>query len=562
MFKKHISLVVSSLVLAAGLMTGCSNAFDVAAGGSVDAAGARAASDTGKRIYVKVDDFSSSNDRVQFKLNSLKKESGSSKSVSSGKEVKFNIMFNDYDAMPSDTTITVRDGSSESKWSTVNFKDLSMSEGWYTVSVKAKSSTSKLGFTVNGKKFKSGDVIAIKNITVDGTTLYYKTTDWSRWSQPSSLSFSLTALESNETPDPVPPDPIPEPEPKPEPKPIETPIKGSNITHVGLRFSKSGVTKDEVTGEKNLSKPTVSEWKKYLTEFKAMAPANVDPVLIFIVNSISKTDESSSYSDKCSFRFSKPDNIESKISSFLSENSSALKNYYNKNPELAKLTKSKIDMSHMSFSSSENSYCDELLQMCLDNGIKVWLQIQPGDNDPVVLEYIVLERFKKYKDTVLGLGVDCEWFRQIYKKSTHGCPLRDESGSNDYIAKALVEMARKFNPNYQVFAKHWETGYMPETFRDGMVFVDDTQDIKAKDGKTAWQRMVGKFGDWASAFPNNPVIFQIGYYRDYENIWKKKEIDLINDLAAEAKARGNNNVSLVWVDFTMRTFLKEVGIKK
>ena len=38
MFKKHISLVVSSLVLAAGLMTGCSNAFDGAAGGSVDAA--------------------------------------------------------------------------------------------------------------------------------------------------------------------------------------------------------------------------------------------------------------------------------------------------------------------------------------------------------------------------------------------------------------------------------------------------------------------------------------------------------------------------------------------
>ena len=143
----------------------------------------------------------------------------------------------------------------------------------------------------------------------------------------------------------------------------------------------------------------------------------------------------SSYDDTCKFRFSKTKNIEDNIRNFLNTYKSELSSYYDHNKKLAKYTKNgEIDMSRIKFSDSQNSYCDNFLKMCKENGVKVWLQIQPGENDPVVLEYITFERFKEYKDTVLGLGVDCEWYRQPQKfnsKPKNGYPLRDEDDGDE-----------------------------------------------------------------------------------------------------------------------------------
>ncbi|OUM60147.1 hypothetical protein PIROE2DRAFT_14138 [Piromyces sp. E2] len=56
-----------------------------------------AAIDYGERIYITIKKFDSSNDRVQFKLNNV--------SIKSSDEIKFNMMRNDYDHMPEETSI-------------------------------------------------------------------------------------------------------------------------------------------------------------------------------------------------------------------------------------------------------------------------------------------------------------------------------------------------------------------------------------------------------------------------------------------------------------------------
>lgn len=534
---KKFFKAAAALALSAGFFTACGNIADITVDGTADG-GARSAS---AGIVLRAKGRTASSDRFQFKISGL--------DIKGSKEVSFEIRPSSYSKA---STITVRDGSnSNTKWlKDASIYDLPSSkdsdgETWYKVSTTAGNSTSVLGLTVGGAA-EAGAKVYIKNLRINGSYAEISKDKCKTWSQPSEIDFSVSQVSS---------DPIPEiPEPEDPEEPSDAEIQGKYLKYVGLRFSKSGPTKDKVTGKK-YSRPTVEEWRTYLTKFKAKAGKDVQPVLIFIVNSMGRTKESYGEKyDRCQFRFKKPGNVESKIRTYLDDNKEALRNYYSNNPKLAEYTRSKIDMSRIDFDSDEDSYCDELLKMCRENGIKVWLQIQPGDNDPVVLEYITLERFKDYKDTVLGLGIDCEWFRQIFSGEKRGYNLRDENGG-DYISKALVAMARGFNPDYKVFAKHWKKDFMPKNYRDGMVFVNDSQEFDDEDD------MMDDFGSWAEAFQGSPVIFQIGYHEDYE-IWKKKEIDIINKLIKTAEAKKNKDLSIVWVDFTFRTFLKDIGIIK
>ena len=101
---------------------------------------------------------------------------------------------------------------------------------------------------------------------------------------------------------------------------------------------------------------------------------------------------------------------------------------------------------------------------------------------------------------MLGFGVDVEWYKS--DGSPLGTPITDEE------AEAWVKAIRTHNPNYKLFLKHWETEYMPPTYRDGVVFINDSQQFET------FENLVDDFAAWGEHFAPAPVGFQYGYPAD------------------------------------------------
>ena len=174
-------------------------------------------------------------------------------------------------------------------------------------------------------------------------------------------------------------------------------------------------------------------------------------------------------------------------------------------------------------------------------GFNVWLQVEPGDNDLIELAEIVFKQYGHHT-CVKGFGIDLEWW---YRSD-------DGKGSklSDKDAKKIVEYVRSINKEYTVFAKHWEIDYMPQTYRDGMIFVDDSQDFETM------SNVKSEFKDWAKAFEDNPVFFQIGYEAD-EHLWVKSPVDFAKTIINEV-TKYNKHVGILWVDFTMKAALQKM----
>ena len=174
-------------------------------------------------------------------------------------------------------------------------------------------------------------------------------------------------------------------------------------------------------------------------------------------------------------------------------------------------------------------------------GFNVWLQVEPGDNDLIELAEIVFKQYGHHT-CVKGFGIDLEWW---YRSD-------DGKGSklSDKDAKKIVEYVRSINKEYTVFAKHWEIDYMPKTYRDGMIFVDDSQDFETM------SNVKSEFKDWAKAFEDNPVFFQIGYEAD-EHLWVKSPVDFAKTIINEV-TKYNKHVGILWVDFTMKAALQKM----
>jgi hypothetical protein len=101
---------------------------------------------------------------------------------------------------------------------------------------------------------------------------------------------------------------------------------------------------------------------------------------------------------------------------------------------------------------------------------------------------------------VIGFGVDVEWYRKDLAR--FGKPVTDAE------AQAWVAQTRTYNANYLVFVKHWLTEKMLPTYRDGLVFIDDSQ------GHGSLNAMVAEFSNWGQTFAPSPVGFQYGYQSD------------------------------------------------
>jgi hypothetical protein len=167
------------------------------------------------------------------------------------------------------------------------------------------------------------------------------------------------------------------------------------------------------------------------------------------------------------------------------------------------------------------------------NGIKVWVQVEPADCDVSMLVDLVMKRYGQHP-SVLGFGVDVEWYRKDI--TTNGKAVTDAE------AQTWVTKTRSYNSNYLVFLKHWLTEKMPPTYRTGLVFIDDSQ------GHGSLNAMVTEFSNWGQTFNPSPVGFQFGYRSDKK--WWRKYPDPPLTIGNALLNQIPNTRDLLWVDFT------------
>jgi hypothetical protein len=187
---------------------------------------------------------------------------------------------------------------------------------------------------------------------------------------------------------------------------------------------------------------------------------------------------------------------------------------------------------HIHFSPTDKN--EEALTLFDQLGLQVWLQVEPGDVSVEELIHVILDRYGHHP-CVIGVGVDVEWFH------SDGTP--EGEAVSDEEAASWVNAARSHNPRYRVFLKHWEEEKMPPTYRDGILFVDDSQQFGSL------EEMVSTFAEWGQSFAPAPVAFQYGYPADKK--WWKDLPDAPGDIGRSILANVPNTEALFWVDFTV-----------
>jgi hypothetical protein len=167
-------------------------------------------------------------------------------------------------------------------------------------------------------------------------------------------------------------------------------------------------------------------------------------------------------------------------------------------------------------------------------GYRVWLQTEPGWAPVDKAFHVMLDRYGRHP-CVIGVGVDIEWHRS--NSPDLGDPVTDD------MARTWLAAARSHNPAYRMFLKHFRENVMPPTFRDGIMFVDDSQIFKSSD------EMIEEFAKWGRTFAPSPVGFQYGYPSD-RPWWSR--MDPVKEIGDRILAATPNAETLIWVDFTIQ----------
>jgi len=268
----------------------------------------------------------------------------------------------------------------------------------------------------------------------------------------------------------------------------------SNLKWVGFRFSQGG------SSSSFGSVPSGDSWVSYTSRFKSYFTSSAKGTVIVIV------------------------------SAYISN---GVTKFYFKPPSGYSQT-SKINY-------SDSDRLESTLTKFDNNGIHVWLQVEPGNNDLSTLAKIVFARYKHHS-CVKGFGVDLEWWY----------PGSDGSGSKitDSQAQSLVNTVRGINSGYTVFLKHWEKSYMPPNYRSNLIFVNDGNGFDNLDHVKSYA------ASWASKFSGGKVMFQIGYAAD-KWMWSSNPISFAKAFRDSAIPY-NSNVGILWVDFTAKTLLDKI----
>jgi len=177
---------------------------------------------------------------------------------------------------------------------------------------------------------------------------------------------------------------------------------------------------------------------------------------------------------------------------------------------------------------------EEIFDLFDESGVKVWLQVEPGMAPVEDLIHAILNQYNHHP-CVIGVGVDVEWFQSF--ETPEGNAITDEQ------AQSWVAAARSHGDQYRIFLKHWEIEKMPPTYREGLVFIDDSQGFESLD------QMIAEFQLWGETFFPSPVGFQYGYLRDKP--WWGEFEDPARVIGKAILEGVPNTEGLYWVDFTV-----------
>jgi hypothetical protein len=174
------------------------------------------------------------------------------------------------------------------------------------------------------------------------------------------------------------------------------------------------------------------------------------------------------------------------------------------------------------------------------NGIKVFLQIEPGFADVNKSMDLVLNRYKHHP-SVIGFGIDIEWFNNAKTDAPNGL-------ATDALVKGWEANVKSHNPKYRLFVKHFRKGDLPPSYRGDVVFVNDSQQIASLD------EFIAEYKDFADFFYPNTVMFQIGYRSD-KVWWGNLATPIPKVLGEKLVSKTRQDCGVVWVDFTLRDVL-------
>ncbi|KAB2921213.1 MAG: T9SS type A sorting domain-containing protein [Bacteroidetes bacterium] len=166
-------------------------------------------------------------------------------------------------------------------------------------------------------------------------------------------------------------------------------------------------------------------------------------------------------------------------------------------------------------------------------GVRVWLQVEPGEANVDTLISVVLSRYKHHP-CVIGFGVDVEWYRGNAKLS-------------DSAAQRWDQTVRSIDTAYTLFVKHYGQSWMPPSYRGKVLFVDDSQDFTFSGNP--FGAMKSEFASWGAKFSPNGSAFQFGYPAD--SVWWKAYADPVKTIGDGLLASVPTVRGLFWVDFTI-----------
>jgi hypothetical protein len=189
--------------------------------------------------------------------------------------------------------------------------------------------------------------------------------------------------------------------------------------------------------------------------------------------------------------------------------------------------------SNVFFAPSDRN--EQYLDSFDSKGMKVFLQIEPGQADVNTLIRLVLDRYGHHP-CVAGIGIDAEWLQ--FKHYPSGRQVTDEEAAEWY------RLVSSYNAGYTLALTHWQTGNMPPTYRTGLYFLYDGHGFHSLDD------MVSKCASWGKSFPDNPVGFYIGFLSD--DGWWRDYDDPYYKIGSKLLERIDNAKGLYWVSFSIK----------
>jgi hypothetical protein len=188
---------------------------------------------------------------------------------------------------------------------------------------------------------------------------------------------------------------------------------------------------------------------------------------------------------------------------------------------------------HFDFSDTDDS--EAYLSSFDAGGIKVLLEIEPGDADIPTAIDLALTQYGHHS-CVAGISIDIEWI--------HPSSYPDGKAVTDTDASTWLAKIKSYDPNYILNLVHWKTNEMPPKFRDAnLILQDDGLNLRS------YAKMLSSFKDWGHHFSNANVGFIVGFDEDWS--WISKLSDPADTIMNSIFSGVPNCRAVYWAPWTI-----------